>query len=383
MPTTKDFYELLGLERGASADDVKKAYRKMALKYHPDRNPGDKEAEERFKEIAEAYETLSDPGKRSLYDQVGHEAFKSRGRPPSGGQGGYSDPMDIFSQAFGDSVGSIFDEFFGSTSTRRRRAGGPQPGADLRYDLRIAFEEAIFGAEKEVQVQKAETCDHCKGDGAEPGHGKRRCDYCGGTGQITMTQGFFSIRQPCPKCRGAGEIIERPCGSCGGQGRVARTKRIHLRIPAGVDTGSRLRISGEGEAGVRGGPPGDLYVILHVDNHELFQRQDDDILVEVPIDFVTAALGGDLEVPTISGAATLKIPPGTQTGTVFRLRGKGVPSLRGQGRGDQHVRVTVEVPQKLSRKQQDKLREFAAGCDGDVHPKLAAYHELLKRLFRK
>lgn len=386
----KDYYEVLGIERGATAEDIKKAYRKLALKYHPDRNPGDKEAEHQFKELGEAYEVLRDEKKRAIYDQVGHEAFTQRGRGApggagSGGAGGFTDPFDIFSQVFGDSgnMGGVFEELFGASGGRRgARRAGPQPGADLRYDLNIAFEDAVYGAEKTIQLQKSESCDRCQGEGSEPGHSKQRCDYCGGQGQISMTHGFFSVRQPCPKCRGLGEIVEHPCRQCRGEGRVLKPRTIQIRIPAGVDTGARLRVAGEGEAGTRGGPSGDLYVVLHVDEHELFQRQGDDIIVEVPLDFPTAALGGSIRVPTISGMANLKVPPGTQSGAVFRLRGKGVPSVRGQGRGDQHVRVSIEVPRDLNREQREKLQAFAATCDKSVTPTLSAWMDKIRKLFK-
>lgn len=378
----KDYYEILGIDRQADADEIKKAYRKRALKFHPDRNPGDKEAENQFKELSEAYEVLGDPSKRSMYDQVGHQAFKQRSRPGTGGGGGFTDPFDLFSQVFGDaSMGSIFEQMFGGG--RQSRGGGQQSGADLRYDLRIAFEDAVYGAEKQVQVQKPETCEDCNGSGAADGKSGRKCDYCGGAGQVSITQGFFNVRQPCPRCRGEGMVIDKPCGGCEGSGRVTKTKVIQIRIPAGVDTGARLRVGGEGEAGARGGPAGDLYVILHVDEHEIFKREDSDIVVEVPIDFPTAALGGTIKVPTISGLANLKIPAGTQHGAVFRLRGKGIPSLRGHGRGDQHVVISLETPRGMSRGQRDKLKEFADEVDEKVYPKLTAFREKIKRAFDK
>jgi molecular chaperone DnaJ len=377
-----DFYTLLGVERTASADDLKKAYRKLALKYHPDKNPGNKEAEEKFKDISQAYEVLSDTQKRAMYDQLGHEAYTQRGRPGpgSGGRGGgFSDPFDIFSQVFGDSGGSIFEELFGGG--RRGGRGGPREGADLRYDLQITFEEAVFGTDKQIEIEKAEQCGHCHGEGMEPGTRKRTCPQCGGSGQITISQGFFSIRQPCNQCGGQGEKIEQPCKTCGGHGRLNRSKKLSLHIPAGVDTGSRLRVSGEGEAGVRGGPPGDLYVVLIVREHDLFKRSGNDLLVDVPIDFPTAALGGTIKVPTINGMASLKIPAGTQNGAVFRLRDKGVPSVRGDGRGDQHVRITVEVPRDLNREQREKLQAFADACTAEVTPTLKGFLDRIKKLF--
>ncbi len=376
----KDYYELLGVDRAASAEAMKKAYRKQAVKYHPDKNPDNKEAEEKFKEISEAYEVLSDASKRSTYDQVGHDAYVRRGRS---GSGGGVDPFDIFSQVFGGGGGgggsSIFEEFFGGT--RRQSRSGPRAGADLGYELRIAFEEAVYGADKQIDVHKAEGCDRCRGEGMEPGTSKRRCTTCNGAGQVTMTQGFFSVRQPCHRCNGSGEMIDKPCSKCAGSGRIKRQKKIQIHIPAGVDTGSRLRVAGEGEPGTRGGAAGDLYVVLHVTDHDFFVREGEDILLEVPIDFPTATLGGAVKVPTISGAAQVKIPAGTQNGTVFRLRGKGVPSLRGHGRGDQHVRIIIEVPKNLSSEQKEKLKEFGDSLDKKAHPKLTTFMDKVKHLF--
>jgi len=381
MANSTTYYELLGVERNATADDLKKAYRKQALKYHPDKNPGNKEAEEKFKEVSAAYEVLSDAKKKAIYDQVGHEAFVNRGRGPAGGGAGGADPFDLFSQVFGGDMGGIFDELFNQGGRRGRRSG-PRQGSDLRYDLEIGFEEAVFGTEKTIEVDKAATCDHCQGEGSEPGTSRRRCATCQGQGHVSITQGFFSIRQPCPQCRGQGEIIERPCKECRGEGTVIKRKRIQIRIPAGVDTGARLRVSNEGEPGGRGGTAGDLYVVLHVRAHDLFQRDGDDLLVEVPIDFPTAALGGQVEVPTIAGRSQLKIPAGTQTGTVFRLRGKGVPSVRGQGRGDQHVRVRVEVPQRLTSDQERHLKAFQEACTVESTPGIASFLDQLKRFFK-
>ncbi len=380
-----DYYELLGVQKNVSGDELKKAYRKQALKYHPDKNPDNTEAENKFKEISQAYEVLSDSSKRSVYDQVGHESYVRKGHGGAGGGGaGSFDAFDLFSQVFGGSGGSggsIFDEFFGGG--RRQSRTGPQSGADLRYDLEIAFEDAVYGADKKVDIQKADVCDRCKGECVEAGSGKRRCATCGGTGQMTITQGFFSVRQPCQHCGATGEIIEKPCTKCRGAGRVNKNKSIQIRIPAGVETGSRLRVSGEGEPGGRGGGPGDLYVVLHVGEHEFLTRDGDDILIEVPIDFPTATLGGPIKVPTISGSANLKIQAGTQNGTIFRLKGKGVPSLRGQGRGDQHVRIAIEIPQKLNKAQREKLKEFSETLDTGVHPRVNSFLDKVKRLFNQ
>lgn len=361
----KDFYELLGVDRSASAEDIKKAYRKQALKHHPDRNPDSGEAEEKFKEICGAYEVLSDERKRRQYDQYGHDAFtRTRSTGPAG------DPFDIFSQVFGSNA---FDSFFGGGGRTRQ---GPEQGASLRYDLQLEFEEAVFGIERDITIPRAESCDRCQGSGCEPGTSRRACSHCRGTGQVTMAQGFFSISQPCPHCRGHGETIDSPCHDCKGAGRVQRRKRIVVSIPPGVDTGMRVRVAGEGEAGTRGGPPGDLIVVIHVREHETFKREADDLYCDVPVPFHIAALGGKVRVPTISGPADLTIPPGTQNGKVFRLRDKGVPSARGHGRGDQHVCIVVEVPTNLNSAQKQKLREFADVCDDGVFPLL---HRFLER----
>lgn len=377
----RDYYEVLGVPRTAGEEEIKKAYRKLAIKYHPDKNPGDKTAEERFKELGEAYEVLSDPQKRAAYDQYGHAAFDPRARAGAGQawSGGFHDPFEIFREVFGGGAGSFFDEFFGGGG--RADPFGPMRGDDLRYDLEIDFEEAAAGCEKEITVSKLEQCETCQGSGMEAGSRLRTCGTCGGRGQIVSARGIFSIAQTCPHCQGAGRVIERPCRACRGAGRRERTSKVKLRIPAGVDTGARLRSAGNGEAGVRGGPPGDLYVVLHVRPHEIFQRDGDDLLCEVPVSFVQAALGADIEVPTLNGTATIKIPPGTQPGTMFRLRGKGVRNVHGHGHGDLHVRVNVEVPTRLTAAQRAKLEEFAALCSGHETPGVQSFFEKAKKLF--
>lgn len=380
----KDYYETLGVSKGVAADELKKAYRKLAIKYHPDKNPDNAEAEATFKEISEAYDVLRDDEKRAIYDQLGHAGYTQRGR--GGGGGGTVDPFDIFSQVFsggGGGGGSIFEEFFGGGGGGggRRSRGGPAPGADLRYDIQISFEEAVFGADKQIDVRKAVKCGGCTGSGVSPGSSKSRCRTCNGTGQVSMSQGFFSIRQPCQKCSGSGDIIDKPCRDCSGSGKVNESRKIEIHIPAGVDTGSRLRVAGEGEAGFRGGPSGDLYVVLHIQEHDVFARDGNDIIVEMPIDFPTAAIGGTISVPTISGIANLKIPAGTQNGSIFRMRGKGVPSLRGHGRGDQHVRIAVEIPRNLNRKQRENLEVFAKSLDDGVHPRLRQFMSRVKGIF--
>jgi molecular chaperone DnaJ len=380
----RDYYEVLGVERSATVEDIKKAYRKLAVKFHPDKNPGDKTAEEKFKEIGEAYEVLSDPQKRAAYDQYGHQAFdpRSRGFRPGGGGGGFHDPFEVFREVFGGGggSGSIFDDLFGGGG--RGDPSGPQRGADLRYDMEIGFEEAVMGAEKEVSLTKLEQCEHCHGSGAETGSGRRACPTCGGRGQVVMSRGIFSIAQTCTRCEGAGQIIEKPCKTCHGAGRKEKTSKIKLKIPPGVDSGARLRSVGNGEAGLRGGTPGDLYVVLHVKAHEIFQRDGDDLLCDVPVQFVRAALGADIEVPTLTGKAQIRIPAGTQTHTVFRLKGKGVKSLQGYGHGDLHVRVVVEVPRNLNHAQKEKLQEFAELCDGSVNPLSKGFFEKAKNFFR-
>ena len=379
----RDYYEVLGVERAVTIEEIKKAYRKLAVKFHPDKNPGDKAAEEKFKEIGEAYEVLSDPQKRAAYDQYGHAAFDPRSRGFGGrpGAGGFHDPFEIFREVFGANTGgSIFDDLFGGG--HRGDPTGPQRGSDLRYDMEISFEEAVMGTEKEVTLTKLEKCEGCHGTGAETGSSRKVCPTCGGRGQVVMSRGIFSIAQTCQRCDGTGQILEKPCKVCGGDGRREKQSKIKLKIPAGVDSGARLRSVGNGEAGLRGGPSGDLYVVLHVRPHEIFQRDGDDLLCEVPIQFVQAALGAEIEVPTLTGKAQIRIPPGTQPNTVFRLKGKGVKSLQGYGNGDLHVRVNVEVPTHLNHEQKAKLQAFAEACDATVNPISQSFFEKAKKLFR-
>ena len=377
----RDYYEILGVTRNASDEEIKKAYRKLAVKFHPDKNPGDKTAEEKFKEIGEAYEVLNDPQKRAAYDQYGHAAFDARRRATRGGGfGDFHDPFDIFREVFGQQSGaSIFEDLFGGGG--RGNAGGAHRGADLRYDLEITFDEAARGCEKEIAVTKLDSCDVCGGSGAEKGAHYQQCSTCGGRGQVISSRGIFSIAQTCPRCEGAGRTIDKPCRTCHGSGQRERNSKITLRIPPGVDNGSRLRSSGNGEGGKRGGSPGDLYVIIHVKAHEIFQRDGDDLVCEVPISFAIAALGGEIEVPTLDGKAQIKIPAGTQTGSVFRLRGKGIRNVHGHGHGDLHVQVAVEVPTRLNAEQRAKLKDFADVCDESVNPRSKSFFEKAKELF--
>jgi molecular chaperone DnaJ len=342
------YYEILEVERQASEEEIKKNYRKMAMQFHPDRNPGDKEAEEKFKEAAEAYEVLSDAQKREIYDRYGHEGLSNTGFR------GFSGFEDIFS-----SFGDIFGDIFGFSNGRSRSRTAARAGSDLRYDLKISFLDAAFGISTEIQVEKLDRCRECDGSGTEPGKKPEACPRCQGRGQVTQSSGFFSISSTCPQCRGAGQVITHPCKTCRGMGREKTSKQVQVKIPAGVDTGSRLRLRGEGEQGEFGGPNGDLYVFIYVQEHEFFKRTEDDIYCRIPISFAQAALGASIEIPTLTGTERLKIPRGTQSGKVFRFRGKGIPHLRGYGAGDQVIETVVAVPTNLSRKQEELLKEFA------------------------
>jgi molecular chaperone DnaJ len=380
MPTTKrDYYEVLQVSRSASADEVKRAYRKLAVKFHPDKNPDDPHAEEKFKEIGEAYDVLIDADKRSAYDRFGHAAFAQGGGGGFGGRG-FHDPFDIFREVFSGSggAGGIFESFFGSGG---ERAEDRQRGSDLRYDMQIALEEAAFGSEKEIEVRKLDTCEKCHGSGAEPGSRVINCPTCGGRGQVISSRGFFQVSQTCPRCRGAGQIVEKPCRQCQGEGRVEQASRIKLKIPAGIGNGSRLRSSRNGEAGIRGGPPGDLYVVLHIKEHPVFQRDEDDLYCEVPISFSLAALGGEMPVPTLDGKANVKLPAGTQSGQMFKLRGRGITNIEGRGRGDLLARVVVEVPTQLNAEQRKKLEEFSALCDEKNTPLHRSFFDRAKEFF--
>ena len=370
MASKADYYELLGVSRDAGADDIKKAYRKAALQYHPDRNPGDKAAEEKFKELSEAYQVLSDGEKRVQYDRYGHAAFEQAGMAG----GGFD-----FSGNFEDIFGDIFGDFFGTGGRGGR--GRARRGQDLSYSLEISFEEAAFGAEKTISIPRTSVCQPCGGSGAKPGTRPATCSGCHGTGQVRFQQGFFTIARTCNQCGGQGSVVTDPCPACHGSGSVRKTSTLQVKIPAGVDTGSRLKLRGEGEHSPGASAPGDLYVLIRVREHPLFERANTEVVCEVPISFPQAALGADIEVPTLEGKLKMKIPAGTQSGNVFRLRGKGIVDLRGGGRGDQLVRVTVETPRKLTGRQRELLQEFAELDGADGHPQSRGFFDKVKELF--
>ncbi len=392
MSQKRDCYEILGIPRDASEDAVKKAYRKLAMKYHPDRNPGDKEAEEKFKEATEAYEILSSSELRPRYDQFGWGAFE-RGRGGGFGGAGHIDleeAMRAFASAFGGGGGftgglggSFFESLFGGMGGGTRDRDGRSRGSDLRYDLEIDFEEAAFGSKRELSLHVVEDCEACKGTGADGKSQRETCTKCGGRGMVVSSNGFFQVRQPCPHCGGSGEFIRHPCRKCNGEGRVKVARKIELAIPAGVDTGSRLRLAGKGEGGSRGGPPGDLFVVLHVREHDLFSREGLDTHCEIPIPFHIAALGGEIQVPTLRGDVPLKIPAGTQPGKVFTLRGLGMPDVRGTSTGDHYVAITIEVPAGLHGNAGDLLAAFGAAVKEANHPRLAAIRKKARQFYER
>ena len=354
----RDYYEVLGISRNASDAEIKSSYRKLAMKYHPDRNPGDKAAEEKFKEAAEAYAILADAEKRSLYDRFGHAGVSS-----AAAAGGF-DPSTF--SGFEDLFGNLGDIFgFGDMFGGGRRRGGAQRGADLRYDLEISFEESATGLETPIQIPRQENCDACKGTGAAAGSSPSVCPQCRGQGQVRFQQGFFTVARTCPQCRGAGRIVTNPCQSCRGSGRVTRERKITVKIPAGIATGQQLRLQGEGEAGAAGGPSGHLYVVVHVQEHEFFRRDGQHLFCEIPVNFTTLALGGEIQVPTLDGTENVRIQEGTQTGTTLRLRGKGMPDVNGSGRGDLFATVQVQTPKKLNKEQRRLIEQLAAALPED------------------
>ena len=374
----RDYYEILGVAKNASEDEIKKAYRKLAMKYHPDRNPDSKGAEEKFKEAKEAYEMLSEPSKREAYDRYGHA-----GVDPNMG-GGFGAGAGGFGGGFSDAFGDIFGDIFGHG--RRGSSSGPQVyrGADLRYNLEITLEQAAHGFDTTIRVPSWSECETCHGSGAKPGTSPTTCTTCGGQGQVRMQQGFFSIQQTCPKCHGNGKIIPTPCPTCSGVGRIKKNKTLEVKIPAGIDDGMRIRSSGNGEPGMNGGPPGDLYVEIHIKPHPVFQRDGDDLHCEIPISFAKAALGGDVEVPTLNGKASFTIPEGTQSGKTFRLRGKGIKGVRSGYPGDLFCHVVVETPVKLTERQKELLQEFeqsmtAGGSKHNPHSK--SWKDKVKEFF--
>ncbi len=386
MSQKRDCYEVLGIARDASEEQVKKAYRKLAMQYHPDRNPGDKEAEEKFKEATECYEILSSAELRERYDQFGWGAFeRGNGRGFGAGHIDLEEAMRAFASAFGGGGGgfggSFFESLFGGMGGGRREREGR--GSDLRYDLEIDFVEAAFGSRRELALDVLEDCGACRGTGADGKSQRETCGRCGGRGMVVSASGFFQVRQPCPHCGGSGQIIRHPCRQCNGEGRVRAARKIGLAIPAGVDTGSRLRLAGKGEGGARGGPPGDLFVVLHVREHELFARNGLDVHCEVPIPFHIAALGGEIQVPTLWGDVPLKIPAGTQPGKVFTLRGLGLTDVRGATTGDQLVAVAIEVPVGLHGNAGDLLAAFGAGMKEANHPRLAAVRRRARQFYER
>ena len=370
----RDYYEVLGVSKTATEVELKASFRKLAMKWHPDKNPGDAQAEIAFKEINEAYQVLSDPQKRSAYDRFGHAAFQGGGGP--GGPG--------FDAGFGDFMSDIFDTFFGESRGARPggRAGGRERGSDMRYNLEITLEEAYAGKAASITIPTSVTCEVCSGTGAKAGSKPRTCPTCGGAGRVRAAQGFFSIERSCPNCGGRGEVIDDPCGNCGGAGRVTRERTLSVNVPAGVEDGTRIRLAGEGEGGLRGGPPGDLYIFLGIKPHPFFQRDGADLYCQVPISLVSAALGGEVTVPTLDGSdAKVRIPEGTQSGKQFRLRGKGMTVLRSRDIGDLYIQVAVETPQNLTRRQRELLAEFERESSGDTHPESSGFFSKVREFF--
>jgi molecular chaperone DnaJ len=384
MSAKRDYYEVLGVPKSAASDELKKAYRKLAVQYHPDKNPGDKAAEEKFKEVSEAYDVLNDADKRAAYDRYGHAAFQN-GMPggAGGGGGGFHDPFDVFRDVFGGAGGGIFDQFFGGAGGggRRRSATGPQRGSDLRYTLDLTLEEAAAGLEKEIEIERLVPCKSCNGSGSASGSGRTTCKTCGGVGQVISSRGFFQVQQTCPDCEGSGETVSDPCKPCRGVGRTKERTKIRLRVPAGIEEGTQLRSTGNGDLGLRGGPAGDLYVLIRVKAHDVFERDGHDLHCDMPLSFATATLGGELEVPTLLGKATVKVPPGTQNGVGFRLRGKGVKIMGRDAYGDLYVHVQIAVPTKLNSDQREKLVAFQEALGEKGTAMEESFFDKAKRFF--
>ena len=385
MSEKRDYYEVLGVGKDADAKEIKKAYRKLAMKYHPDKNPGDKDAEEKFKEINEAYEVLSDEEKRSTYDRFGHDGLNGQGGFGGGqGFGGFGGSgFGGFEDIFGDIFGSSFGGGFGGSSSRRR---GPKRGADIRQSVTISFEDAAFGKKIKVKINRSEECEECHGSGARPGTSKKTCPTCHGSGTVQSVQrtpfGNIASQRTCSTCDGEGEINESPCNKCHGKGSVRKTKTIEVDIPAGIDDGQMIKLSGQGEVGEKGGPRGDLYIVVNVQKHDIFTREGYDVYIEMPIRFTQAALGDKLEVPTLDGKVSYTLPEGTQTGTVFRLREKGIPKLRSNSRGDQYVKVIIDTPKKLNDEQKELLRKFDESCGNKVHEKQRSWKSKIDNFFK-
>ncbi len=386
MASKRDYYEVLGVARDVSEDELKKAYRKLAVKFHPDKNAGDKTAEDKFKEVGEAYDVLSDADKRAAYDRYGHAAFTSGGMGGPSGGGGFHDPMDVFREVFGGGGGGgIFETFFGGGGGGgggRRRADGPQRGSDLRYGVAISLEEVSQGCEREIDYERLVHCKTCTGSGSTSGGGSKTCRTCGGAGQVISSRGFFQIQQACPDCSGSGETISDPCKSCRGIGRVKDHAHVRVKIPAGIEEGSRLRSQGNGDMGAKGGPAGDLYIVVQIKAHEIFERDGHDLHFQMPLSFPIAALGGEVVVPTIEGSASVKIPAGTQNGTNFRLRGKGLKALGSSQTGDLYVHVQIAVPTKLNAEQREKLEEYRKLIGDNASPMEESFFEKAKKFFR-